>query len=255
MPNFWKLVNDVIHDADILLLVLDSRFPELTRNREIEQKILRNKKQLLFVFNKCDLVSDAEMDSLKNNYKPCVFVSSTKKLGGMILFKKIMELSHGQKCSVGVLGFPNVGKSSVINLLKGRASASVSPHSGHTRGIQFVNAKNKIKLIDTPGVLQFKEKDILKGVIICSKNPNQLKEPDFFATELIAKYPNMFENYYGHKFNGDSQEFLEEVALMRKILSKGGVPDTKSFGRQLLHDWQKGRIHSFMLNKEQQTAN
>ena len=138
MVNFWRLVNKVIKDSDILLLVLDARMPELTRNREIESKIKENKKKIIYVLNKADLIEKSHAEKIKKTLNPCVFVSSKEKLGGTMLFKKIFELSHGEGCSVGVLGYPNVGKSSVINLIKGRKSASTSSYSGHTKGIQFV---------------------------------------------------------------------------------------------------------------------
>jgi len=230
-------VNSVIRDSDILLMVLDARFPELTRNKEIEEKILSENKTILYVYNKTDLVK-----SVNVKYSPYVRVSSKDKLGGTKLFRKIMELSRGKPCSVGVLGYPNVGKSSVINLLKGKKSASVSSQSGHTRGIQFVKAKGKLKLIDTPGVLQFKEKDLLKQIIIGAFNPQHIKEPEYYAMLIIEKYPRLFENYYGYKCE-DPSEFIENVAALRKLLKRGGEADTVRFARQLLYDWQTGKIH------------
>ncbi|OGM03295.1 hypothetical protein A3K72_03230 [Candidatus Woesearchaeota archaeon RBG_13_36_6] len=243
MVSFWKIVNSVIRDADILLLVLDARMPELTRNREIEQKVKNQGKRIIYVLNKCDLVSKKEIEKMNQDYTPSVFISSKEKLGGTLLFKKIMRLSQGEKCVVGVLGYPNVGKSSVINLLKGKGSASVSSQSGHTRGIQFVKAKGKLKLIDTPGVLPFKEKDIERQVLIGSINSEQIEEPDYFAVKLIDKYPNLFEKYFDEKYDGDGYDFLERVAIKKNILKKGGKADLQRFGRKILKDWQTGKVH------------
>lgn len=243
MVSFWKIVNRVIRDADILLLVLDARMPELTRNREIEQKVKNQGKRIIYVLNKCDLVSKKEIEKMNQDYTPSVFISSKEKLGGTLLFKKIMKISRGKKCTVGVLGYPNVGKSSVINLLKGKGSASVSSQSGHTRGIQFVKAKGKLKLIDTPGVFPFKEKDIEKQVLIGSINPEQIEEPDYFAVKLIDKYPSLFEKYFNEKYQGDGYDFLEKVATKKNILKKGGEADLQRFGRKILKDWQTGKVH------------
>ena len=245
MVNFWKLVNKVIKEADILLLVLDSRMPELTRNRELEQKI--GSKKLIYVLNKCDLIHKDEMEEVARKYSPSVFVSSREKLGGTLLFRKIMELSRGEPCIVGVIGYPNVGKSSVINLLKGKKSASISPQSGHTRGIQFISAKGKIKLIDTPGVLEFSEKEIMKQIMIGSKNPQHVKEPDYYAAKLIEQFPKMFEKHCGLEYAGDPYDFLEKFALKSNTLVKGGNPDMNRIGRMLLQDWQKGKVHEKFL--------
>ena len=248
MANYWRIVNKVILNSDILLLVLDARMPELTRHREIEMKIRQKAKKILYVLNKCDLVPKSEIEKAKKELQPCVFVSSKEKLGGTILLKKILELSKGQECYVGVLGYPNVGKSSIINMLKGKKAASVSPHAGHTHGIQFVRARRKLKLIDTPGVLPFGEKDILKQVIIGSKNPEHLKEPDFFAMEIISKYSELFEKYYNLKYNGDASEFLETLASKKNVLIRGGKPDLPRMARQLLYDWQRGKLHKLLLD-------
>lgn len=246
MVNFWNLVNKVIKDSDILLLVLDARMPELTRNRELEQKIKQYKKNIIYVLNKCDLVEKAQIERTKKQFNPCVFVSSKEKFGGTLLFKKIFEISHGEECVVGVIGYPNVGKSSVINLIKGKKSASTSSYSGHTTGIQFVSARGKIKLIDTPGVLEFNEKDIEKKILIGAMNPQHVKEPDYYAMTLIDKYPKMFEKVYKLKYT-DGYEFLETLAEKKNVLVKGGSPDIKRMGRKILMDWQQGKVHEALL--------
>jgi len=243
MVNFWKLVNNVIRDADVLLLVLDARFPVRSRNKELEQKITNQEKKLIYVINKCDLVTGKDIREISKKFDPSVFVSSKKKLGGTLLFKEIMKQAGGKPSVVGVIGYPNVGKSSVINLLKGKKSASVSSYSGHTRGVQFISAKGKLKLIDTPGVLEFKEKDLYKQILMGSINPQHIKEPDYFASLLIQDYPKLFEKYFKMEHNDDAFEFLEEIALKRNILKKGGEPDLMRFGRTILQDWQTGKIH------------
>lgn len=250
MVNYWKLVNEVMEDADIVLLVLDARMPEETRNKEIEQKMRQKNKRILYVLNKCDLVTKEVIEKLKKGFEPSVFVSSKERFGGTILFKKIMEMCKGKNCVVGVLGYPNVGKSSVINLLKGQRSASVSPHSGHTRGKQFVSVKGKIRLIDTPGVLPFKEDDLLKKVIVGAFNPEHLKDPEFFAIKLIELHPDMFTKYLEMEYEDDASDFLEKVAMKRHVLIKGGKPDVIRVARQLLYEWQRGKIHERDLEKE-----
>ncbi|MEK6900359.1 MAG: GTPase, partial [Nanoarchaeota archaeon] len=104
MPSFWRHVNQVLREADIIIEVLDARFIEDTRNVEIEYKTLHSGKKLLFVFNKCDLVDLYKLKQETKELQPSVFISSREKLGTTILKKKILELSHGQNVVVGVLG-------------------------------------------------------------------------------------------------------------------------------------------------------
>ncbi|MFH2021023.1 MAG: GTPase [archaeon] len=222
---------------------MDARMPQLTRHKEIERKIKQADKKILYVLNKCDLIRKEEADILKRGFDPCVFVSSKKKLGGTLLFNKIMMMSGGKPCKVGALGYPNVGKSSVINLLKGKGSASVSSHAGHTTGVQFIKAKNKIFLLDTPGVLPFQEKDELKQLMIGAINPQKVSEPEYYAMKLIEEYPILFENYLDVKFEKDPVDFLEKVAMKKNYLKKGGTPDIERLSVQLLQDWQIGKLH------------
>jgi ribosome biogenesis GTPase A len=243
MGNYWKLVNTVINESDVILLVLDARFPELTRNKEIEYKINKKEKIILYVINKCDLISKKAVEKLKKEITPSVFVSAKKKFGGSILFRKILQLSKGEKSTVGVLGFPNVGKSSVVNLLKGRKSASVSSTSGHTRGIQFINAKGRFNLIDTPGVLEFNDPDKYKQIIIGSVNSHKLKDPEFYVMKLIEEFTELFVKKYNEKYINDPYDYLELLAKKNNMLKKGGEPDIDRMARLIIQSWQTGKFH------------
>ena len=118
MPNFWKLVNEVINESDIILLVLDARYIDESRNSEIEQKIRRANKEFIYVINKIDLVDEKKLRKIK--IEPHIKVSSKLHKGNIQLLKKLSMISKGEKITVGVLGYPNTGKSSVINALKGK---------------------------------------------------------------------------------------------------------------------------------------
>ncbi len=237
MANYWNIVNKVIARSDIILLVLDARMPDETRNAEVEDKVRRAGKKLLYVYNKADLLSADHFAMLKSG----VVVSSTKRWGGTKLYKKILELSKGKECKVGVLGYPNVGKSSVINLIKGRSSARVSSVAGMTRGVQRFKA-GKIYLLDTPGVIPYAEKNTAKHVAIGSKNPHELRDPDIFAMEFIEQNPDLIEEHYGIEAEGDSYEVLEKLAVKKKLFIRGQQPDIERMARKILEDWQRGKL-------------
>ena len=180
MGNYWNVVNKVIEKSDILLIVLDSRFIEETRNEEIEQKITEAGKKLIYVMTKCDLVDQRHMEKAKQKLKPSIFVSSKEFLGVTILKEKILmeakRMDSKERIKVGVLGYPNVGKSSLINALKGRKSASTSITSGQTRGVQNINFGKKVVFLDTPGVIPYKEKDKNKHALTGSIDFAKTKE-------------------------------------------------------------------------------
>jgi ribosome biogenesis GTPase A len=242
MPSFWRHVNKVIHNADIIIEVLDSRLIEQTRNPEIEQKIQKFGKKILYVINKCDLVNIKEIEQVQKKLQPSVFISSTEKLGTTILKKKIMELSRGEKVVVGVVGYPNVGKSSLINALSGRSAARTSPTSGFTHGIQKVRVGDKITLLDTPGVFPEKEKNEEKHAYIGAVDSAKLKEPELDALRLIKEHPQEVCEYYGVEESEDQEEILEEIGIKSNKLLPGGIVDADRVARMILRDWQMGKI-------------
>ncbi len=247
MPaSFWNVVNRVIRQADILLEVLDARMVEQTRNVEIEDKVRGFGKPLIFVINKCDLADKKEMEKLKRELIPSVFVSATKRLGSTLLLHEIIKqtkfLPQKGKILVGVLGYPNTGKSSVINVLAGRSRAKTSPISGFTKGKQLIKLTHGIYLIDTPGVMPYKEDDERKKAVIASKDQTKLKEPDLAVIAIIEEFPGMIEEHYGVLRNKNKQKVLESIAIKFNRLKKGGEPDIDVMARKILQDWQSGRI-------------
>lgn len=239
MVNFWNIVNKVIEDADIIIEVLDARFPELTRNKEVENKVLQKGKKLLYVINKADL-SEEVTKQLK--VKPFVLFSAKKHYGTNLLREALMKISKGESVRVGVLGYPNVGKSSVINALKGRGSAPVSPKAGFTKHKQTIRASGKIIFLDTPGVIPFKEQDKVKHAIISSTDFTKVKEPDMVVMEMMKEYPGVIEKYYGVDVSDDLESVIENIAMKTGKLKKQRQPDIERCSRDIIKDWQRGKI-------------
>lgn len=243
MRSFWKIVNDVIEKSDILLEILDARFIEETRNKELEDKIRAAGKKLIFVLNKCDLVQKESIEKAKKQLKPAVFVSAIKRYGITMLLHEIQKSSpNKEKVIVGIVGYPNTGKSSVINSLKGRSSAPVSPQSGFTKAMQLIKVTGKIFLLDTPGVYSYMEKGVQKHAMRASIDFTKIKDPESAAIFIIEGNKDMISSNYLVKKKSDAEAMLEEIAIKLNRLKKGGVPDTKAAAQVLLKDWQRGKI-------------
>jgi len=247
MPTFWGMVNRVIESSDIILLVMDARMAEHSRNAEIEEKVAKSGKKIIYVLNKCDTIENEKdypkiTGKLHLNPKDSIFVSARKHLGTMTLLRKIKEISKGKPCIVGVVGYPNTGKSSIINALKGKHSARTSSQAGYTRGIQKVRVTKDIILLDTPGVIPYNESDQSKHVLIASRNINKTNDPEIVAMDLIMQCRGKIEKFYKAKVGEDEQESLENIAKAKNLLIKGGLPDTKKASQMILLDWQKGKI-------------
>ncbi|MEM4336980.1 MAG: GTPase [Candidatus Woesearchaeota archaeon] len=251
---FWRIVNEVIRQSDIILEVVDARFPLDSRNDELEKKVKNAGKDFIIVLNKCDLVSKEKLDKIKKEIPNVVFVSSKEKFGTTILRKKITSIARKklkhkklkEYIKVGVVGYPNTGKSSLINILKHRAAAPTSSQAGFTRGKQLVKIGKKIMLVDTPGVLQYKENDEQKLALLNAISASQLKEPDIAATEIIKKFieenPSALERFYGIEMKNDAYETLEEIAKKMRKFKKKGELDIDYVSRKVVDDWQKGKI-------------
>ncbi len=235
MISFWKSVNRVIKEADVVLEVLDARLIEETRNPEIEEKVRKEGKVLIYVINKADLART------KTSLKPAVVMDSRKHEGAKRLRELIMIVAKKKPVVVGVLGYPNVGKSSVINSLGGGGKAKVSSKSGTTLGRQDVRASKNLRLIDTPGVIPFREDDEVRHALIGSKNFYELKDPEQVAEHLIKSLDGAVEEHYNVEA-GEPEEVLEAVAIKLNRLKKGGLPDTETTARMLVKAWQEGRI-------------
>jgi len=235
--SYWEVVGKIINRSDVVLEILDARRFDDSRNEEVEEKIERRGKNLILVANKADLVSKKEQKKLKN----CVYVSTKTRQGIGFLREKIMSLAPRHKVIVGVVGYPNTGKSSVINALAGRHKAKTSPKSGFTRGYQYVRI-GRIMLIDTPGVFSFGEKDDVKMALIGSKDATRLKDPEHVVLKLMKELNGKVERFYGIKPEKSYEGRLERIALKMNKLKKKGEPNTMEAAKTIIKDWQKGKL-------------
>jgi ribosome biogenesis GTPase A len=243
MVNFWKTVNRVIDEADILLEVLDARFIDLTRNEEIENKISVKDKKYIFVVNKSDLVGHKYLMKVKRKLGDnAVFMSAKSHSGLNILRDKIMSLARGDVVLVGVLGYPNCGKSSIINALKGRASAGASSVAGFTRGVQKISVSNKIKILDTPGVLSYRKDDEILLALIASINPGSVKDKESVVEYIIDNYNTSIRQALDIDYDVGDDEFIEHYGMKRGFLKKGGQIDIDRTCLTIIDMWQKGKI-------------
>jgi ribosome biogenesis GTPase A len=246
MFNFWEIIHKVISEADILLIVLDSRMPLETRNIEIERKVQNANKPFIYVINKSDLVDKPILDAYKKTIPNSVFISAKQHTGTQHLREKIQIYASRaglyNNVKVGVLGYPNVGKSSIINALSGRKAAPVSNISGFTKSLRNVRMTAKIMLLDTPGVIPYREDNDMKHVMIGTIDYSKEKDPEFVITRLMTQFSGLIEKYYEVTKHKDPYLTIEAIAKKRKLIAKGNVPDSRRAATMILKDWQTGKL-------------
>ena len=246
--GFWVVVNDIIRRSDVVLEVLDARMPELTRVKKLEDDAIKYGKKLIFVINKIDLVSSSTIKSIIEKYAGLDYIMISSKSPKNIndLIKLIKTKIRAKVIRVAFIGYPNTGKSSLLNTLSKHGRAKSSAESGFTRGIQLIAGKAGLMLIDTPGVVPFEDRDELRLGLVSGISPSKLDDPDLVAYKLIDMFKqsnsNAFKEVYGVDVSLDTDELLIEIAKKMNMFRKGGVADEDRAARQLLSDWHKGKI-------------
>lgn len=246
--GFWTAVYPIIRESQILVLVVDARMPELSDNRELDTIVKRFRKPMLMVFNKIDLISQKDLHILREKNPDAFFVSGNKNIGLKNL--KIALLRHGKEVGriplkVGIIGYPNVGKSSIINALAHRRHAIVTSVAGTTKGPQFIRVGD-LKIIDSPGVIPYRDGETKLG-IISAKNPEKMRNPERVVYGLLnlilSKNKSSLEEFYGVSLSSDdAYEALLAIGRKRGFLKKGAIVDEVKTAIYIMHDWQKGKI-------------
>ncbi|XP_077455315.1 nucleolar GTP-binding protein 2 [Stigmatopora argus] len=256
--RIWGELYKVIDSSDVVIQVLDARDPMGTRSQNIESYIKKEKswKHLIFVLNKCDLiptwVTKRWVAVLSQEYPTLAFHASlTNSFGKGSLIQLLRQFGklHTDKkqISVGFIGYPNVGKSSVINTLRSKKVCNVAPIAGETKVWQYITLMRRIFLIDCPGVVypsDDSETDIvLKGVVQVEK----IKDPeDHIKAVLERAKPEYIQKTYRIPSWSSPEDFLEKLAFRSGKLLKGGEPDLPTVAKMVLNDWQRGRIPFFV---------
>lgn len=257
--RIWNELYKVIDSSDVVLQVLDARDPLGTRSTYIEQYLKKEKahKHLVLVLNKVDLVptwvTQKWVAILSAEYPTVAFHASIKHpfgKGALInLLRQFGKLHKDNKqISVGFIGYPNAGKSSVINALRSKKVCNVAPIAGETKVWQYITLMKKIYLIDCPGVVynpaESDEEKVLKGVV----RVELVENPGDYIPEVLAKVKHeyMARTYRIPGNWKDHNEFLERVSQKYGKLLKGGEPDVNTVAKMILNDWQRGKIPYFV---------
>ncbi|XP_062169209.1 nuclear/nucleolar GTPase 2 [Alnus glutinosa] len=256
--RIWGELYKVIDSSDVVVQVLDARDPQGTRCYHLERHLKEHckHKHLILLINKCDLVpawaTKGWLRVLSKEYPTLAFHASINKSFGkgslLSVLRQFARLkSDKQAISVGFVGYPNVGKSSVINTLRTKNVCKVAPIPGETKVWQYITLTKRIFLIDCPGVVyqnNDSETDIvLKGVV----RVTNLQDASEHIGEVLKRVKKQhLERAYKIKDWEDENDFLVQLCKLTGKLLKGGEPDLMTAGKMILHDWQRGKIPFFV---------
>jgi len=245
--GFWPIVLNVLRNSDVVLLLVDARMPEITKNSEIVSKVENMRgKRLVIVFNKSDLIGRKDIEKLKKEYPNAFFVSASKKIGVKKLKEALDNMAENwdrPSLRIGLVGYPNIGKSTLINLLAPAAKAKVSSVSGTTKKTLWVR-NGRLRIMDSPGIIPYGDKKVQIGMT-ASKDPHKIQNPEKVAISIIEllmkKDVRLLKKYY--KASGDTPyEVFEDIGHRMGYLVKGGEVDENRIAIKVIDDWQRGRI-------------
>ncbi|CAI9103454.1 OLC1v1001936C1 [Oldenlandia corymbosa var. corymbosa] len=257
--RIWGELYKVIDSSDVVIQVLDARDPMGTRCYHVEKHLKENckHKYMVILLNKCDLVpawvTKGWLRVLSKEYPSLAFHASINKSFGKVslltVLRQFSRLKSDKKAiSVGFVGYPNVGKSTVINTLRTKNVCKVAPIPGETKVWQYITLTKRIFLIDCPGVVYQNNNDsetdiVLKGVV----RVTNLEDAAEHIGEVLKRVKKEhLQRAYKITDWEDDHDFLVQLCKATGKLLRGGEPDLMTAAKMVLHDWQRGKIPFFV---------
>ena len=269
MAKATREIKEKLNLVDMVIELCDARAPQASINPVVKELV--NNKYYLKVMTKIDLADEKNSQIFKEEYEkqniPCVFVNLNNKDSIKPITNKIKEvarpiiekdLKRGLKprnIRVMIVGIPNVGKSTLINLLAKRKSAGVGNMPGFTKAQKWVHGDG-FDLLDTPGILwpnlSNNNAGIKLALIGCIKE-EILPTSDLIKVALDflnENYPELLFNKYQIKYE-DSNSYLQEFAKAKGHLLKDNQLDTMRSSLLILNDLKNGKIGKISVERWQ----
>ncbi|MEW6036294.1 MAG: GTPase [Candidatus Micrarchaeota archaeon] len=235
--NKWAALEDMVHGADVVIEVLDARDVAGTRLPVAERMAGSNR--LILIANKADLLPPGTARPALPHSGMYISAKDPDPKQRRAVIDAILARTRKRPIKALLVGYPNVGKSTLINLLAKRKAAKVSAVAGTTKNIQWVNVTNTIMVSDYRGLFPEREhKDELarKGAI--NVQGDELYHAHRFIEEALRS--ETLRKWLGERFDvdlagaQDSEEVLRRIALRRGWVLKGGEPNLGEAARSVV---------------------
>lgn len=266
MIKALRVMEKEVKNIDIILYVLDARAPLACLNPEFN-KIIKNK-PILFILNKIDIADNVKIQKEKiedcllnyfSNKVDIVKLNSTMSGAKKIILQKInylcrekIEKNASKNINAYirgmVVGVPNCGKSTLINNLCGKGKTITGDKPGVTRGKQWVNVEKNIQILDTPGTLypNLENQQFAKFLAYIGSIKDEVVDINELACDFISdvenQYGTILNNRYQVELLGLPFEKIQQIAIKKNLLIKGGEIDFDRTCFMIIDDFRKGRL-------------
>ena len=262
-------VKEIMPEMDVVIEVIDARIPYSSENPMVAA--LRGQKPVIKILNKADLadpiLTQKWMDYLEAQDGVRAMACDNNKADDV---KRIVQLCKnlvpnkvgtGRQIKAMIMGIPNVGKSTLINTLAGRAVAKTGDEPAVTKSQQLIKIDNEIMLYDTPGMLWPKVENAHSGYRLAATGGIRDTAFDFAdvagytAEYLIEAYPELLkERYKIDDLPQTDWEFFEVAGRSRGLLKKGGIVDTYRMSEILVNELRSGTLGRITLETPEMMA-
>ena len=259
---------------DLIIELVDARIPLSSRNPDIDE-MGRNKARLILL-NKADLAAEKRNDEWVAYFREKGYSAvkvNSKKGGGIKSIQSVIQEACREKMErdrkKGILnrpvramvaGIPNVGKSTFINALAGKACAKTGNKPGVTKGKQWIRLNKSVELLDTPGILwpKFEDQQAALKLAFIGSIKDEILQTEELAAELVKyldrEYAGVIGEKYGVESSEDPYERLRAIAESRHCLVRGNELDTEKAAALLLDDFRNGRLGRITLESPEEFA-
>lgn len=267
MTKAKRMMQENMKLIDLVIELVDARVPLSSRNPDIDE--LGKNKARMILLNKSDMAEEKWNDAWTEYFKAkgyhVVKVNSKKGTGiksiqGVIAEACKEKIERDRKRGIlnrpvraMVVGIPNVGKSTFINALAGKAAAKTGNKPGVTKGKQWIRLNKSVELLDTPGILwpKFEDQEVGLRLAFIGSIKDEILNTEELAAELIGfmnqNYARVLEEKYSIDGDENAYVMLEQIARSRHCLVRGSELDTEKAASLLLDDFRNGRIGRFTL--------
>lgn len=267
MTKAKRMMQENIKLIDLVIELVDARVPMSSRNPDIDE-LGRNKARLILL-NKADLAEDKKNEEWLQFFREKGYSAVTvnsRKGGGMKSIHSVIQEACREKIErdrkrgilnrpvrAMVAGIPNVGKSTFINSLAGKACTKTGNRPGVTKGKQWIRLNKNVELLDTPGILwpKFEDQEVGRKLAFIGSIKDEILNSEELAAQMIGfmeqHYPGVLEEKYGIQETEDAYACLSAIAKSRHCLLKGNELDTKKAAALFIDDFRDGRLGKITL--------